>query len=92
MIGKQNKTLDERQFNKPFSSDSYPQAHTVHTVANDWAPMQRRPPMQSTALLTTVAMLAALIEECWLEWQGPRLRATDEGRVRLDSLLPVLLR
>ena len=39
-----------------------------------------------------MAMLAALIEEGWLEWQGPRLRATDEGRVRLDSLLPVLLR
>ena len=39
-----------------------------------------------------MAMLAALIEEGWMEWQGPRLRATDEGRVRLDSLLPVLLR
>ncbi len=38
------------------------------------------------------AMLAALLEEGWMEWQGPRLRATDEGRVRLDSLLPVLLR
>ena len=37
-------------------------------------------------------MLAALTEEGYLEWQGPRLRATDEGRVRLDSLLPVLLR
>lgn len=38
------------------------------------------------------AMLAALIGEGWMEWRGTRLRATDEGRVRLDSLLPVLLR
>lgn len=38
------------------------------------------------------AMLAALTEEGWLEWQGPRLRVSDEGRLRLDSLLPVLLR
>ncbi len=37
-------------------------------------------------------MLEALTAEGWLEWRGPRLRATDEGRVRLDSILPVLLR
>jgi putative oxygen-independent coproporphyrinogen III oxidase len=38
------------------------------------------------------AMLAALLEEGYLEWQGPRLVATSEGRVRLDALLPALLR
>lgn len=38
------------------------------------------------------AMLEACLEEGYLEWQGPRLVATPEGRVRLDALLPVLLR
>jgi putative oxygen-independent coproporphyrinogen III oxidase len=38
------------------------------------------------------SMLAALLEEGYLEWQGPRLVATSEGRVRLDALLPALLR
>lgn len=37
-------------------------------------------------------MLAALLDEGYLEWQGPRLVATSEGRVRLDALLPALLR
>jgi oxygen-independent coproporphyrinogen-3 oxidase len=39
------------------------------------------------------AMLAALLEEDYLAWTGEgRLRATEEGIVRLDALLPVLLR
>jgi putative oxygen-independent coproporphyrinogen III oxidase len=38
------------------------------------------------------AMLAACFEEDYLEWQGQRLVATPEGRVRLDALLPALLR
>ncbi len=41
------------------------------------------------------AMLAACEEEGYLEWApggGRRLRATAEGRLRLDAMLPVLLR
>jgi oxygen-independent coproporphyrinogen-3 oxidase len=38
------------------------------------------------------AMLSALLEEGYLEWRGPRLAATEEGRLRLDALLAVLLR
>ena len=42
------------------------------------------------------AMLAACLEEGYLEWIAEggkrRLRATEEGRLRLDALLPVLLR
>ncbi|MBR0673376.1 radical SAM family heme chaperone HemW [Neoroseomonas soli] len=38
------------------------------------------------------AMLTALLDEGYLEWAGGRLRATAEGIVRLDALLPVLLR
>ena len=39
------------------------------------------------------AMLAACEEEGYLEWRaGDRLRATAEGRLRLDAMLPVLLR
>lgn len=39
------------------------------------------------------AMLAALLEEDYLAWtEAGRLRATEEGIVRLDALLPVLLR
>ena len=39
------------------------------------------------------AMLAALLDEEYLAWTPDgRLRATDEGIVRLDALLPVLLR
>ncbi len=39
------------------------------------------------------AMLAACLEEGYLRWSPDgRLCATDEGRVRLDALLPVLLR
>jgi len=37
-------------------------------------------------------MLTACLDEEYLEWQGPRLVATSEGRVRLDALLPALLR
>ena len=39
------------------------------------------------------AMLAARLEEGYLEWlPSGRLRATEEGRLRLDALLPALLR
>lgn len=38
------------------------------------------------------AMLAACLEEGYLAWQGAHLVATNEGRVRLDALLPALLR
>jgi len=39
------------------------------------------------------AMLAACLDEGYLEWTPEgRLRATDEGRIRLDAMLPVLLR
>jgi len=39
------------------------------------------------------AMLAALIDEEYLEWtEAGRLRATAEGILRLDALLPALLR
>jgi oxygen-independent coproporphyrinogen-3 oxidase len=40
------------------------------------------------------AMLHACEEEGYLEWTpgGGRLRATAEGRLRLDAMLPVLLR
>jgi oxygen-independent coproporphyrinogen-3 oxidase len=39
------------------------------------------------------AMLAACLDEDYLEWTpAGRLRATDEGRMRLDAMLPVLLR
>ena len=39
------------------------------------------------------AMLAACLDEDYLEWTPTgRLRATDEGRLRLDAMLPVLLR
>ncbi|GGC35918.1 coproporphyrinogen III oxidase [Siccirubricoccus deserti] len=39
------------------------------------------------------AMLAACLDENYLEWtEAGRLRATDEGRMRLDAMLPVLLR
>ncbi len=44
------------------------------------------------AQVIDAAMLAACIEEGYLEWHGARLVATDEGRLRLDALLPVLLR
>ena len=39
-----------------------------------------------------LTMLTACLEEGYLEWQGARLVATAEGRVRLDALLPALLR
>lgn len=38
------------------------------------------------------AMLTACLDEGYLEWRGARLVATSEGRVRLDALLPALLR
>ncbi|TCZ55222.1 radical SAM family heme chaperone HemW [Roseicella aquatilis] len=39
------------------------------------------------------AMLAACLEEGYLAWSGTgRLVATEEGRMRLDAMLPVLLR
>jgi oxygen-independent coproporphyrinogen-3 oxidase len=39
------------------------------------------------------AMLAALLDEAYLAWtEAGRLRATPEGVLRLDALLPVLLR
>jgi putative oxygen-independent coproporphyrinogen III oxidase len=44
------------------------------------------------AEIVDASMLAALLDEGYLEWSGPRLVATMEGRVRLDALLPVLLR
>ena len=45
------------------------------------------------AAATDPAMLLACIEEGYLEWTAAgRLRATDEGRMRLDAMLPVLLR
>ena len=34
----------------------------------------------------------ALVAEGYLGWEGGRLRATAEGRLRLDSLLPALVR
>ena len=37
-------------------------------------------------------MLAACIDEGYLEWRGSRLCTTIEGRLRLDAMLPVLLR
>jgi oxygen-independent coproporphyrinogen-3 oxidase len=38
-------------------------------------------------------MLQACLEEGYLEWSAAgRLVATDEGRMRLDAMLPVLLR
>ncbi|WP_207539019.1 radical SAM family heme chaperone HemW [Sabulicella rubraurantiaca] len=46
----------------------------------------------SFAEVVDPAMLSALAEEALLEWEGGRLRATPEGRARLDSLLPLLLR
>jgi putative oxygen-independent coproporphyrinogen III oxidase len=44
------------------------------------------------AQIVDAAMLQACVEEAYLEWRGARLVATDEGRLRLDALLPVLLR
>nr|WP_242531071.1 radical SAM family heme chaperone HemW [Roseococcus thiosulfatophilus] len=44
------------------------------------------------ARIVDAAMLTALLEEGYLEWVEGRLVATIEGRVRLDALLPVLLR
>jgi len=38
------------------------------------------------------AMLTACLDEGYLEWRRARLVATSEGRVRLDALLPALLR
>jgi oxygen-independent coproporphyrinogen-3 oxidase len=39
------------------------------------------------------AMLAALIEEGYLAWNDARrLAATPDGLLRLDAMLPVLLR
>jgi oxygen-independent coproporphyrinogen-3 oxidase len=38
------------------------------------------------------AMLAACLDEDYLQWADGRLQATAEGRLRLDALLPVLLR
>jgi len=38
------------------------------------------------------AMLTACLDEGYLEWRGERLVATPEGRVRLDAVLPALLR
>ncbi len=37
-------------------------------------------------------MLRALVEEGYLAEEGDRLRATPEGRLRLDSLLAALIR
>ena len=37
-------------------------------------------------------MLAALVEEGYLAWRAGRLCATGEGILRLDAILPVLLR
>jgi oxygen-independent coproporphyrinogen-3 oxidase len=46
----------------------------------------------SFAQVVDAAMLAALLDEDYLQWRQGRLVATDEGRVRLDALLPALLR
>ena len=43
------------------------------------------------AQIVDAAMLSACIDEGYLEWHGARLVATDEGRLRLDALLPALL-
>jgi len=37
-------------------------------------------------------MLTACLDEGYLAWQGARLVATAEGRMRLDAMLPLLLR
>ncbi len=44
------------------------------------------------AEVVDAAMLAALLDEGYLAWRGGRLAATAEGLLRLDALLPVLLR
>jgi oxygen-independent coproporphyrinogen-3 oxidase len=44
------------------------------------------------AEVVDAAMLAALLDEGYLAWCDGRLAATAEGRLRLDALLPVLLR
>jgi oxygen-independent coproporphyrinogen-3 oxidase len=44
------------------------------------------------AQVVDAAMLAALLDEDYLAWREGRLVATEEGRVRLDALLPALLR
>ena len=45
------------------------------------------------AMLVFPAILAACLDEDYLAWTPEgRLRATDEGRMRLDALLPALLR
>lgn len=43
------------------------------------------------ARIVDAAMLAACVDEGYLEWRGGRLIATAEGRLRLDALLPALL-
>jgi oxygen-independent coproporphyrinogen-3 oxidase len=37
-------------------------------------------------------MLTACLDEDYLVWREGRLCATEEGRLRLDAMLPVLLR
>jgi len=44
------------------------------------------------AEIVDATMLAALLDEGYLEWRDDRLVATVEGRLRLDAMLPVLLR
>ncbi|MCS6892212.1 MAG: coproporphyrinogen III oxidase, partial [Rhodovarius sp.] len=44
------------------------------------------------ARLVDPVMLSACLEEGYLAWVDGRLVATAEGRLRLDALLPVLLR
>ena len=44
------------------------------------------------AEVVDAAMLEALLEEGYLAWNSGRLVTTPEGRMRLDALLPVLLR
>jgi len=44
------------------------------------------------AELVDPAMLAACLDEGYLAWKDNRLAATEEGRLRLDALLPALLR
>ncbi|MBR0681243.1 coproporphyrinogen III oxidase [Roseomonas eburnea] len=39
-----------------------------------------------------IAMLTALLDEGYLEWTAGRLRATTDGLLRLDAMLPLLLR
>ena len=61
------------------------------TEGVDPARVEARSTLPFDAAVDT-AMLNTLIDEDLLAWRGPRLVATDDGLLRLDSLLPLLLR